>query len=318
MNAVSFSPTQDDPQASIRLLSLAARGSLYPIPIVLLIAANLGMTWNGLSASFLILAAIFLLTAVVAHGFGALLRAQGAQTDVLNRLEGRLTDGFKGLSEAFGNSRAEVPVTEAKLLQIAQIRLAIRQGHWADAQQLVLEFGDTHPDDHDLERLTKELDEAREHAGRDLLAKIDAAREVNDPERVIELREAIQSVVESEKLRDLDRDLAKWFIALIHRRLRTGTVRSDVAILAARVAAILDETPEGASLRASLPTLRRAAGLCARCGQPYTGVADACPACMAGALGGPGFVPGGNEVDPDEEFDQVEPSDEFGIGQLGD
>ncbi|MFO0950400.1 MAG: hypothetical protein U0835_04475 [Isosphaeraceae bacterium] len=56
---------------------------------------------------------------------------------------------------------------------------------------------------------------------------------------------------------------------MIQKRLRTGTVRPDVAVLAGRVADSLDDTPEGASLRASLPTLRRAAGLCARCAQPY-------------------------------------------------
>jgi hypothetical protein len=60
-------------------------------------------------------------------------------------------------------------------------------------------------------------------------------------------------------------------------------MRADVAVLAARVALSLDDTPEGASLRASLPTLRRAAGLCARCGQPYTGIAEACPICQSAA-----------------------------------
>src|SRR5262249_6768562 len=81
----------------------------------------------------------------------------------------------------------------------------------------------------------------------------------------------------ADALRALDRDLAKWFMALITRRLRTGSVRADVAVLAARVAEDLDDTPEGASLRASLPTLRRAAGLCPRCGQPYAGLAAAPP-----------------------------------------
>jgi hypothetical protein len=50
-------------------------------------------------------------------------------------------------------------------------------------------------------------------------------------------------------------------------------------------------TVEGASLRASLPTLRRSAGLCPRCAQPYTGLANACPQCLA-APGPPPQTPG--------------------------
>ena len=37
---------------------------------------------------------------------------------------------------------------------------------------------------------------------------------------------------------------------------------------------------QGASVRAALPTLRRSVGLCPRCAQPYTGVAEACPRCL--------------------------------------
>ena len=53
--------------------------------------------------------------------------------------------------------------------------------------------------------------------------------------------------------------------------------------LAARFAESFAATVEGASVRASLPTLRRSVGLCPRCAQPYIGVADACPNCLKGA-----------------------------------
>ena len=75
----------------------------------------------------------------------------------------------------------------------------------------------------------------------------------------------------------LEQELAKWFLTLIHRRLRTGKVQADVVQLATQVAETFAATVEGASVRASLPTLRRSVGLCPRCAQPYTGVADACP-----------------------------------------
>jgi predicted amidophosphoribosyltransferase len=61
-------------------------------------------------------------------------------------------------------------------------------------------------------------------------------------------------------------------------------VQGDVAELAARAAESFGDTPEGASLRASLPTLRRSAGLCPRCAQPYAGIDEACPQCLAGLV----------------------------------
>ena len=184
-----------------------------------------------------------------------------------------------------GPGQLAAPAAAANALkaeQMAEIRHAIRNGHWADAGSLVVAFGDTHPDDPEAARLAEDLAAAKDAAGREVLARLDAAREANDPDRVIELRDELKPLIEAEALRTLDRDLAKWFLLLIHRRLRSGTVGPDVAVLAGRVAGSLDQTPEGASLRASLPTLRRAAGLCARCAQPYTGIADACPACLAG------------------------------------
>ena len=82
-----------------------------------------------------------------------------------------------------------------------------------------------------------------------------------------------------------DRELAGWFLSLIHRRLRTGTIQVDVVNLATRFSESFAATAEGASVRAALPTLRRSAGLCPRCGQPYLGVAEASP--NAGATGVP-------------------------------
>ena len=98
---------------------------------------------------------------------------------------------------------------------------------------------------------------------------------------MIELRESLAPLLPPGTLRTLDRDLGRWFMLLIQKRMRTGTVRADVVALATQVAQALDETPEGASLRASLPTLRRAAGLCPRCGQPFAGLGIACPACLS-------------------------------------
>ncbi len=198
--------------------------------------------------------------------------------------------------------------------RVAEIRQALRAREWVEARSLLVTFRETFPDRPEPDRLGDELIEAERVAREALGAQIEAAREVNDPERVIELRGQLGPLLEGEAIRALDRDLAKWFLHLIHRRLRTGTVRPDVAALAARVAETLNDTPEGASLRASLPTLRRAAGLCPRCGEPYKGLADACPDCLGALPAAIPFVPGGD----DEDLEAIEHVDEFGIGQLGD
>ncbi len=294
---------------TVLLLNLAALIFLCALPVFAVRSGGGSARLSGVLLS--------LLGAGLLHGLGRLLRIESEHGDAFARLSDRLTQGFHDLAQAVEKTNLANPAVDEKLVRITEIRLAIRQSRWDDAGQLLRDFEIVYPDQPDSPRLAKELDEARAAARQELLSKIAAAREVNDPERVIELREALRDVVESEHLRTIDRDLAKWFMTLIHKRLRTGTVREDVAVLAARVAASLDGTPEGASLRASLPTLRRAAGLCPRCGQPYKGVADACPTCLTGATGSPGFSVPDDPGEPEDDLESVKTDDEFGMGQLG-
>ncbi|WP_165222182.1 hypothetical protein [Aquisphaera insulae] len=118
------------------------------------------------------------------------------------------------------------------------------------------------------------------------LAQLSAARDVNDPERVLELHAALSPGLGKESRRELDADLSQWFLRLIHHRLRSGKIQPDLVQLAGRIADAFAHTHDGASLRASLPTLRRSAGLCPRCAKPYLGLAAACPECLA-----PSFQP---------------------------
>lgn len=113
-----------------------------------------------------------------------------------------------------------------------------------------------------------------------LLKKIDAAREANDPHGVLELRTELGEVGRGTSFDDLDTPLAQWLLSAIHRRIKSGRISVEVVVLAARVADQFGTTKEGASLHASLPTLRRSVGLCPRCAAPYRGVEDACPKCQ--------------------------------------
>jgi hypothetical protein len=183
-------------------------------------------------------------------------------------------------------------VSDGRVLAVAGVRQAIEDSRWEQAERLLKAFLRDYADSPEAGPLADELAQARGAVVDDLRARLDAARAANDPEQVISYRDELTQHLRGEPLKDLDREVIKWVMALIQRRLRTGTVRTDVAALAAKVADSFGDSPEGASMRAALPTLRRSAGLCPRCAQPYRGVAEACPNCLAGAAARPTAMPG--------------------------
>jgi hypothetical protein len=144
----------------------------------------------------------------------------------------------------------------------------------------------------------------------DLRARLDASRKANDPDSVLLLHDELAPHLEAVALAELDQDLVRWLIRLIQRRMRAGTVRVDVVELAGRVADRFGATLEGASLRASLPTLRRSAGLCPSCGEPFTGIEDACPRCLASRLAATAAGP--PPADEPEGSDEGQGEDEPG------
>ncbi len=163
---------------------------------------------------------------------------------------------------------------------LAEIKRATRASQWAEAESLLAAFAAEFPDDSRQSVLAAELAQARHRANQQQLAKLEAAREVNDPEGVLESYQLLVGSLEADARAALDRDLARWFLALIHRRLRTTKIQPDVVLLASRFAEAFASTVEGASVRAALPTLRRSVGLCPRCGSAYAGIGNACPKCV--------------------------------------
>jgi hypothetical protein len=181
-----------------------------------------------------------------------------------------------------GPDLSNVPRSRA----VAEIERATRGASWSEAERLLAELDTGYPDDPATATLKDQLATARDLARSEQLAELEAAREVNDPDRVLEIYQHLSPALDSERRGSLERDLGKWFLNMIHRRLRSGKVQIDVVQLAGRFAEVFATTPEGASVRASLPTLRRSVGLCPRCAQAYTGAADACLKCLAGPAGG--------------------------------
>jgi hypothetical protein len=189
-----------------------------------------------------------------------------------------------------------------------QAREALTRRAWIEAARLIdnLRTNPTPGSIEQAERLLVEMDRARDAQSTDLKARLEAARAANDPEAVLDLHAELATLIAADARADADRELVGWFMRLLMRRMRTGTVGPDVARLAERVSGAFPATVEGASLRASLPTLRRSAGLCAVCATPYSGAESACPKCLAARL--LGQPPAGSAVSVDAEEVEPEPN----------
>jgi hypothetical protein len=192
-------------------------------------------------------------------------------------LEGRIAPALERIALALerGQGTASDPYAAA----IARISEAMEQGQWAKARTRVAALLSDFPGLDRGQELAEEVAHGQEAAIQSASARLAAARAVNDPNQVVAIRDELAALLPAEARSQLDRDVVQWLMAILQRRMRAGTVRPDVAELAAKMADRFGETKEGASLRAALPTLRRSAGLCARCGLPYPGIANTCPRC---------------------------------------
>ena len=172
-----------------------------------------------------------------------------------------------------GHSQAQREAIEA-------VRQAVQRHDWEEANRFLDSLKSQDLPGPEIERLEQEIaDRRNDHVARKL-EQLQASREVNDSETVLTTFQEVGPLLEATDRKPLEEDLARWFMSQIQRRLRGGSIQPDVVTLITRVTEIFGATIEGASLRAGLPTLRRAVGLCPRCGGPYLGVGDACTDCL--------------------------------------
>jgi hypothetical protein len=169
---------------------------------------------------------------------------------------------------------------QRRAIAVAGVRQAIDEGRWERADRLIASLRRDFPETPEADELTDDVAQGRQRAIDDLKGRLDAARAVNDPDQVLTYRDELTLHLRGDELKELDRQVVGWLIMLIQKRLRAGGVRAEVVELASRTAQSFGDTPEGASLQASLPTLRRSAGLCPKCSRAYTGTEDACPECL--------------------------------------
>jgi hypothetical protein len=202
---------------------------------------------------------------------------------LLQVLEHRIAPALERIAAELARLETSLPTGSAPARgRLAdELRQALASEIWHDVVRLEERLRQEEPEHPELEALQRAVAEGRGRAGAQARAKLEAARAAIDPDAVLEYHLALGPLLEAEAMRSLEQDVLRWLIGLIQRRMRTGTVQADVVHLAERVAERFAAWPEGASLRASLPTLRRSAGLCAACGEPYAGLAAACPKCLA-------------------------------------
>lgn len=187
----------------------------------------------------------------------------------------------------------------------AEIQISIRENRWAEATQLLDRLERTEDLSLlELEDLRSTVASGRGRAIQALRSRLDASRQVNDTDSVILLQEELARLLPEDERRELEAGVASWLLSQIQRRMRSGTVAADVVELAAQVAERFGHTREGASLRASLPVLRRSAGQCPKCGQPFVGLEKACPKCLRQptlAVAAATEAAGGGEAAPEQE-----------------
>jgi hypothetical protein len=251
-------------------------GAIIPWPLALLDGLFVAGTWalGGFSAGALL------------RGLGRVLLLRQAQRPTSRSGAAPQVEAPAPLLEAASLAAPGIgALLELREQALADVRRAIRTGDWDEAREKLNALAADHVEDARIRRLELEFQSAREAARDEHLSALHAARAVNDPDRVLELHRLLVPLLEEGARSAVEAELAAWFLRLIHNRLRTGRIQPELAELAGRIAEEFGHTVDGASLRASLPTLRRSAGLCPRCAGPYAGVADACPACLARASG---------------------------------
>jgi hypothetical protein len=220
----------------------------------------------------------------------AAFRQSAATRKAIALIEGQVVPALARVAEALerrpagagGVGRAEA---------VAEVRRAMAAGQWAEAELLAEALASDEPDDPHARALAEEVARKRGAVVEDLRARLDAARGVNDAERVMGLRDELSGHLQGDPLRDLDRQLVPWLMSLVRRGLAQVPLRLDVVQLATQVAERFGGTNEGASLLRSLPVLRRAVGLCPRCARPFAGEEEACPECLGTAPPAEGVEP---------------------------
>lgn len=167
------------------------------------------------------------------------------------------------------------PSTDLRALQ--KLKDAIAERRWPDVEEL---FRLLQQDNADLAReMEPIIRREREAHTRELQEALEQARNQNNPQAVLDVRDKLAALLELHERQDLDREIARWSMVYLREALHEGRARELIDLIERMVATFGESTTEGMELKNALPILRRSAGRCPDCGQPYDISMERCPEC---------------------------------------
>ena len=172
-------------------------------------------------------------------------------------------------------------VGEARLQAIDAVREAIRREWWDQARRLAASFAEQFPAAPEAKDLAAQVEAAFTRRVQSLREQLDTAERAADGETMLNTRDRLSGYLNGTELYQVDRRVAHWMATHLREALAGGRAREVIHLAERVVDAFGDTTNEGAQVRTALPTLRRSAGLCPDCGQPYDVSLVRCPACEA-------------------------------------
>ncbi len=178
-----------------------------------------------------------------------------------------------------GNAKAVASARPSKgATQLAEsIRRAVAERKWTGVEELLRELQEL---DRELAKELTELAHREQEAhAKELREALRAAREQNNPQAVLDVRDRLVSLLSVDERQDLDREIAQWSIAYLRDALHEGRARELIDVIERMVETFGESTAEGMELKNALPILRRSAGRCPDCGEPYDISLERCPDC---------------------------------------
>lgn len=193
----------------------------------------------------------------------------------------KTNDSLANQSATKPQSEIVAKVVEARQQAIDAVREAVRREWWDQARRLAASFAEQFPAAPEAKDLAAQVEAAFTRKVQSLREQLDTAERASDSEVMLNTRDRLSGYLNGTELYQVDRRVAHWMAAHLREALAEGRAREVIHLAERVVDAFGDTTNEGAQVRAALPTLRRSAGLCPDCGQPYDVSLVRCPACDA-------------------------------------
>jgi hypothetical protein len=199
----------------------------------------------------------------------------------IGQLIEKTNESLAGATAMKSSALAGSAASEARQRAIDSVRDAVRRESWDQARRIAGEFAERFPEAADAKDLCAQVEAALARKVQSLRDQLDQVERAGDCEGLLNIRDRLSAYLDGTELYQVDRRVAHWTAKYLRDALVAGKAKEVVHLAERIVDAVGDTTQEGAQVRASLPTLRRSAGLCPECGQPNDVRLVRCPACEA-------------------------------------